>query len=59
MPPIEKFNKLLEILDEIDDNTLSTISKLSNLKKEKLFNEIKNLNLLSKENLNQIIKKIK
>jgi restriction endonuclease S subunit len=37
MPPIEKLKKFLEILDYLDDETLFLISKLSETKKQKLY----------------------
>tara|TARA_B100001063_G_scaffold246230_1_gene284581 strand:+ start:234 stop:407 length:174 start_codon:yes stop_codon:yes gene_type:complete len=38
MPPLKKLKKFLEILDYLDDETLFLISKLSETKKQKLYN---------------------
>jgi succinate dehydrogenase flavin-adding protein (antitoxin of CptAB toxin-antitoxin module) len=37
MPPIKKLEKFFEILDDLDDETLTIISKLSEIKKQKLY----------------------
>lgn len=37
MPPLKKLKKFLEILDYLDDETLFLISKLSETKKQKLY----------------------
>ena len=40
MPPIKKLEKFFEILDDFDDETLTTISKLSEIKKKKFYDNL-------------------
>ena len=40
MPPIKKLEKFFEILDDLDDETLTTISKLSEIKKKKFYDNL-------------------
>jgi succinate dehydrogenase flavin-adding protein (antitoxin of CptAB toxin-antitoxin module) len=40
MPPIQKLKKFLDILNDLDDETMSLISKLSETKKKKLYENI-------------------
>jgi len=40
MPPIKKLEKFFEILNDLDDEKLSIISKLSEIKKQKLYDSL-------------------
>ena len=40
MPLIKKLEKFFEILNDLDDETLSIISKLSEIKKQKLYDSL-------------------
>ena len=44
MPPIKKLEKFFEILNDLDDETLSIISKLSETKKQKLYDHLHKIN---------------
>ena len=44
MPPIKKLDKFLEILNDLDDETMSLISKLSEDKKQKLYKSFHKVN---------------
>lgn len=40
MPPIKKLEKFFEILHDLDDETLTIISKLSEIKKKKFYDNL-------------------
>ena len=44
MPPIKKLEKFLEILNDLDDETMSLITKLSEDKKQKLYKSLHKVN---------------
>lgn len=58
MAPIKKLEKFLEILNDIDDETMSLISKLSEDKKQKLYKSLHKVNL-TKINFKKIIFELK
>ena len=44
MPPVKKLEKFLEILNDLDDETMSLISKLPEDKKQKLYKSLHKVN---------------